>query len=217
MLRSFTTFLVLVAAGTATGQQAAPQADDSLFQKPSVIVSSALDVLAKAGSSVDLNKWKAPNNVKEEVDSNLGSIQKDLQATLPPLLVTADAAPASPSASMPVLMNISALYDVLLRVVIASHNGAPRDQASALDQAAITLDNARRDLADQVRGAMLAQERSVRTLQATVQQQAKALQAAQAPPPPPATTAAKPAAKKRKPAAKPAATPAAATPPASAK
>ncbi len=213
MLR-FTSSLVLQAAvhtalfaGIATHAfaQAAPSSDTP-SQKPSELISSALDVVAKAGSAVDLNKWKTSNQVRSEVDANLASIQKDLQNTLPPLLSTSDAAPASAASALPVLLNIDALYSVLLRVTISSRTGAPKDQNTQLEQAAVTLDNARRDLGDRITATVAANEKKVSTLQATIQQQATALQAAQTPPPPPTTPAKAGAKKKPATAPKPAAT-----------
>ena len=152
-------------------------------QAPSTLVRPALESVGRAGSAVDLNKWKGSNAVREEVDANLASMQKDLQSTLPSLLSAADAAPGSLAASLPVLLNMDALYNVLLRVTIASRNGAPRDENTALEQSAVLLDSARRDLGEAITAAAKAQEKHVADLQATVQQQAATLAAAQQAPP----------------------------------
>ena len=143
-------------------------------QTPSTLLQPALDSVAKAGSAVDLNKWKGPSNVRADVDANLLSMQKDIETTLPPLLTAADAAPNSAAASLPVLLNLDALYSVLLRVTIASRTGAPRDQNQSLEQSAQVLDSARRDLGQAILVAATAQEKRVAELQATVQQQAAA-------------------------------------------
>ncbi len=148
-------------------------------QAPSSLLQPALASVASAGSSVDLNRWKGSSTVRNEVDANLLSMQKDLQTTLPPLLTAADTAPASVTASLPVLLNLDALYSVLLRVTIAAHGAAPRDQSTALEQAATLLDSARRDLGDAVLNAAKAQEKRVAELQATLQQQSDVLPAAQ--------------------------------------
>ena len=164
-------------------------------QKPSELVAPALDSVAKAGSAVDLNKWKGGNAVREDVDANLVSMQKDLAATLPPLLAASDAAPAAASASLPVLLNLDALYSVLLRVTIASRASAPHEENVQLEQAAQLLDSARRDLGETILAGVQAQDKRIAALQATVQQQAASLAA----PPPPQTPT---PVKKRKPAAK---------------
>jgi len=186
-------------------------------EKLSSVVMPALSVVGKAGSAVDLNRWKGSNAMREEVDGHLASMQKDLQTTLPPLLTASDAAPSSVASSLPVLLNLDALYSVLLRVTIASRTGAPKDQNSQLEQAAITLDNARRDLGDRIVVLAAANEKKVSTLQAALQQQAAAAPAAPAavPAAPPAP-AKKPVKKKAapKPATPAPAAPAAAKPPA---
>jgi hypothetical protein len=179
-------------------------------QKPSSLIAPALDSVAKAGSDVDLNKWKGGNGIREEVDANLASMQKDLATTLPPLLIASDAAPEAVSASLPVLLNLDALYSVLLRVTIMSRTSAPRDQSLRLEQAAQLLDSARRDLGDTILAGVKTQERRVSELQATLQQQAATIAAAQqsAPSGPTPTPVKKPRkTPTKKPAAKPAATP----------
>jgi cell division septation protein DedD len=175
-------------------------------QKPSSLVAPALDSVAKAGSAVDLNKWKGGNAIREEVDTNLASMQKDLATTLPPLLTASDDAPALTSASLPVLLNLDALYSVLLRVTIMSRGSAPRDQNQQLERAAQLLDAARRDLGETILAGLKSQEKRIAELQATVQQQAATLAAAAPTPPPPPSS---PPVKKHKAAAKkPAAKPA---------
>ena len=80
-------FAVLLASCAA---QAVPA---TTVQAPSTLVQAALESVGHAGSAVDLNRWKGPNALREEVDGNLASMQKDLQNTLPALLSAADAAP----------------------------------------------------------------------------------------------------------------------------
>ena len=199
----------LIIALLCLGSAGTFRAQTTPVQKPSELVAPALDSVAKAGSAVDLNKWKGGNAVREDVDTNLASMQKDLQTTLPPLLVASDAAPASASASLPVLLNLDALYSVLLRVTIASRGSAPRDENLALEQAAQLLDSARRDLGDTILANVRMQDKRIATLQATVQQQAAAVAAAQPAQPPPSQPV-KPKRKTaaKKPTAKPPATPA---------
>jgi hypothetical protein len=205
MVRLSPLFMCAILFAGLTAQALPQAAADGSSQPPSSLIAPALDVVGKSGSAVDLNKWKGSNAMRTEVDANLASMQKDLQKTLPALISASDAAPNSAAAAMPVLLNLDALYSVLLRVTIASRTGAPKDQNTQLEQAAVTLDNARRDLGNSIMATIAANETKVSTLQATVQQQAAALQAAQTPPPPPPAVA-KPAPKKKKPAAKPATT-----------
>ncbi|WP_052200980.1 hypothetical protein [Terriglobus sp. TAA 43] len=218
-LRSFVFLSVFVLGGvaTATAQDAAGDA----AQKPTSLVQPALNKVAQAGSNVDLNKWKGGNGLRGEVDANLGSVQKDLQNTLPPLLADSDKAPESVPASLRILLNLDALYNVLLRIQIAGKGNAPRDQAEALDGALASLDGARRSLGERIISSSAAQDKKISQLQATVQQQNAQIAAAQqaaaaaAAAPPPAKTAPKKKTVKKKPATTPPATttaPAAAPP-----
>lgn len=216
-LRSFVILSVFVLGGVATAT--AQSAADDAAQKPSELVQPALDKVAHAGSNVDLNKWKGGNGLRGEVDANLASVQKDLQNTLPSILSDSDKAPESVPASLRILMNLDALYSVLLRIEIAGKANAPRDQADALDGALAALDGARRSLGDRITSSAAAQEKHVTQLQATIQQQNAQIAAAQqaaaaaAAAVPPAKTTTKKKTVKKKPATT---TPAATTAPAAA-
>lgn len=164
--------------GQASSQTAALSSVANV-QLPSSLVQPALDSVARAGSAVDLNHWKGSAAAREEVDGNLLSMQKDLQTTLPPLLSAADAAPSSAAAALPVLLNLDALYSVLLRVTIASRGSAPRSENTTLEQAAVVLDGARRSLGDAVLQSATSAEQQLTELNATVQRQQAALRQAQ--------------------------------------
>ena len=177
MYRLYSLFLALC-VGVAGSAQETSSLERSA-QKPSSLVQPAIDSVARAGSAVDLNRWKGSKAARDEVDGYLASMQKDLESTLPPLLSASDAAPGSAAASLPVLLNLDALYSVLLRITMLAHTNAPRDQSTALDQSAVLLDSARRDLGDTILVATRAQEKRTAALQAQLQQQAAALDAAQ--------------------------------------
>jgi hypothetical protein len=125
------------------------------------------------------DRWKASSAVRDEAENNLRSIERDVQTTLPPLLAVADAATDSAAKTLPVYRNVEALYDVLLRLEAAGQLAAPRDQASALEQALADLNDGRRALGDQLQVDADGQERQVLRLQA-------ALKAVPLPVPPPA-------------------------------
>ena len=167
-------------------------------QAPSARVQPALDKLAAAGSSVDLNKWKGGNALRGEADAHLASIQKDLQNTLPPLLMASDKNPDAISAGLPVLLNLDALYSVVLRVDLLAKANAPRDEAEALDGALAVLDGARRDLGTMLLDSAAANEKQMVQMRATAQQQAAQIAAAQqAPAVPPPAAPVKPKPRKR--------------------
>jgi hypothetical protein len=209
-------FLLTAVCGAASvahgqGDQPAAPAPAQGVKSPSATLQPALSNLRTALDGVRLDKWKASGPVRDEVDSNMGSIRRDLDNTLPGLLTTADGAPNSTTRILPAYRNVEALYDVALRIDAAARMFAPAPTVSALDQALAKLDEARRDLGDRLQSAGLAQEKQVSDLQASLKAAPTVAPAAPAPvcAPAPAPTKKKPAAK---PAAKPATKPATAPP-----
>jgi hypothetical protein len=159
----------------------------------------AIESLRQALSVVRLDKWKASGAIRDEADANIGSIRRDIDSTLPPLLAAADGMPDSVTHVLPAFRNVNALYDVLLRVGAAARIAAPGQQSSALDQAMVSLEDARRALGDRLQEAAVGQEKQIidlRTAARAVPPSAPAVAAPVASPAPPPV-------KKRKPRPKP--------------
>ena len=176
---------------------AAPSMPSSPGAQPAVAVSAqlqpALSAVHHAVDSVRVDKWKR-GGIRDEAAQNISEIQRDIDVSLPPLLRDADSAPAALSKLLPVSRNISALYDVLLRVVEASRVIGPDDQVATLQQALVTLGNARLSFGDRMLNTALASEKQIADLHATVQTQAAKIAATPVPvsvpctPPPSRTT-----------------------------
>jgi hypothetical protein len=198
-------FLVLAYPLAAqTGQPAevreanAPAAEStSPAMLPSAILGPALSSLQQALSIARPEKWKATQAITAESASDLGSIQRDLGSTLPPLLAAADASPASVSQLLPTYRNVEALYDVLVRVTQTSVLAAPPQQSAAFQQATLSLQQARRDFGDLLDSAARAQDRRFHDVQVRLTTLQSAPPPAPAPvcPPPPPAKKAKPRAK----------------------
>ena len=165
---------------------------------PSALLQPGIEAVRNAIGGVRLDKWKASEAVRDEADANMNSIRKDLDATLPGLLATADAAPGSVARVLPAYRNVEALYDVVLRVAIAARVAAPGPQSVVLDQALLSLDAGRRGLADRLQVSGAAMEKQVGDLQVAL----KAAQAVPPPPPPEPVAAPVTPVKKKKPAVK---------------
>jgi hypothetical protein len=115
-----------------------------------------------------MDKWKR-GTVRDEARDQISAILRDLQTTLPPLLDTADASPGTSSKMLPVSRNIAALYDVLLRVVEAARISASAEELTQLEQALISLGNARAALDDQLQASVIALEKQEVDLRSTLQ------------------------------------------------
>ena len=176
--------LALICSSPATravAQDAAPAtsspvASEGSVKTPSSMLQPALTKLQGALAGLKPEKWKVSGEMREEAAGNIRSINRDLSDTLPPLLTNADADPTTVSKVLPVSRNIDAVYDVALRVAATGKSGAPQQQSAPLDDAMASLQDARRQLEDQMQTNAVAQEKRVADLQT-------ALSAAQQAPP----------------------------------
>jgi hypothetical protein len=177
--------LVLTAAAQPANPGPASSGRIAATLQPSVqLVKAAL-------ATVNIDKWKASSAIKSEADSNLNSVQRDMDQTLPGLVMAADAAPDSAAKVLPVYRNVDALYDVMLRLDAAGRLAAPKDQIGALDDALASIATARRTLGDQLQASADAQEQRMIRLQQAAARPAPApapAPVACTPPPAPATT-----------------------------
>lgn len=169
-------------AATAPPYGAAPT-----LEKPSALIAPAVDHLSEVVSQVQLERWKG--NVRDETDSNLRSIERDLKETLPPLVTAADAQPASVASSLPLLRNLDALCAVLIRVSVTARANAPAPQADAIAGSLTALQNARNTLGTQVQDLATTQEKQIASLKtnlASLTAKVNSTPAPAPPPPPPA-------------------------------
>lgn len=155
--------------------QAATVLGDSLQQ-----LNATTDRLRSALSALNIPRWKAPGDVRQTVQSDLDSMQRDLTNTLPPLVAQAKANPSQLAPVFAVYRNVDALYDVLLRVSETAQLAGAANDSRALEEQRVTLESTRTQL-----GAALLQ--SAQTQDAEVTQ----LHAIASTPPPPAAPAAK--------------------------
>jgi hypothetical protein len=110
----------------------------------------ALAQVAQTLTAINSHRWKAPTPVRDEVDGDISSIQRDLNGTLAGLLQQAEAAPASVPAAFAVYRNVDALYDTLLRVVETAELAAPDNEQAQLEAALKNLEAARSSLGDSI-------------------------------------------------------------------
>ena len=163
---------------------------------PSEILQRSLDEVKVTVSGVRLDKWKR-GSVRDEAGTNIESIQRDLQGTLPALMKEADEAPATLSKVLPLSRNVDALYDVMVHLVEQARVSGPSDQAGQLQTAIADLEKARVLLDNQIQQTADAQERRVVELRSTVERQEESLKAATTPAPAPKCPAPPAPAKKK--------------------
>ncbi|MGA8741095.1 MAG: hypothetical protein WB561_07910 [Terracidiphilus sp.] len=164
---------------------------------PSEILQRSLDEVQQTVGAVKLDKWKR-GTVRDEAETNIDAIQRDMNGTLPALMKEADAAPGTLSKVLPLSRNIDALYDVMVHVVEAARIVAPGDQVGELKQAMADLETARVAFGDQIQQTAAVQEKHISELRTTVQVQAASLKAVAAAPPAPKCPVPPTPAKKKK-------------------
>ena len=159
----------LLAAGALAAAQAPQSPAPSTSPAPGGISTApalaglrpALDQVGAAVASLRIAHWKAPEGIRSSSQEDVASIQRDLSATLPPLL---DQAQAANSASAPlapsfaVFRNVDALYDVLLRVAEMANLGGSAEDAAHLEDARAALESARAQLANSLFASVAAQD-----------------------------------------------------------
>ncbi len=132
---------------------AAPQATPAVDPTTDATGEGLRDALAQVSSAIaglDIPRWKEPAEVRQTTQSDVDSLERDLNGTLPSLLAQAAPASAGPGqAAAPALApdfavfrNVDALYDVLLRVTQTATLARSPD-ADALEQARAALESAR--------------------------------------------------------------------------
>jgi hypothetical protein len=135
--------------------------------------------LRRALDSINVPKWKAPGDVRQNTASDVDSMQRDVADTLPNLINTALADPAKISPAFSVYRNVDALYDVLLRVSETAQLAGSND-GRLLEEQRSNLQDARSQLGTALLQSTQAQDAEVVHLRSAA--------AAAPPPPPPAKT-----------------------------
>jgi len=151
-----------------------------------------------------IDRWKTDSSTKRQSQSNVESVQRNLQAALPEIIAQLRAAPEDMGATFKLYRNLDALYDVLGSVTESAGAFGPRDDFQALANDLNALETTRRAFADRLENLASSKEAEIGRLRSDL----KAAQAAQpsAPTTPPKkivvdnTETPKPA--KKKPAAK---------------
>ncbi len=218
-------FAALLACCSALAQQdaatpppqpaAAPVAPTGPLHIATEDVRAPADHLGQTLSTLNVAKWKAPQELKGQTQADIASIQRNVKTTLPELLDAAKADPTKVAPAFAVYRNMSALYDVLLRIAETATLAGPQQDGATLEDERRRIEAARKSLGASILDAATAQDASIASLRSANTELMAKLAAVETPPKkvvvndgPAATT---PPKKKKKPVT-PATTPA--TPPA---
>jgi hypothetical protein len=155
-----------------------------------------------------IERWKTDGSTKKQTQSDVESIQRNLQSALPEMLAQLRNAPEDMPATFKLYRNLDALYDVLSGVVESAGAFGPKDDFQSLQNDLNGFEGTRKQLADRTNNLATSKEQEIVRLRSDL----KTAQAAIPVAPPKKTVvddnepAKKPVAKKKPAPKKPAAT-----------
>jgi hypothetical protein len=159
---------LLVVSGACVGAargQAAPAAPPPGAVFPIASLRPALANVQNTIANLGVSRWKAPAETRAAVQQDIGSMQRDLNATLPGLVAQAEANPTALSSAFAVFRNLDALYDVLLRVTETAALAGSGSDAGSLEDARAGLEDGRDKLGNWLLQSITAQDAQVVHLQ----------------------------------------------------
>lgn len=127
-----------------------------------------------------IEKWKADSSSKRQAQTNVDSIQRNLQAALPEIMTQLDKAPEDMAASFKLYRNLDALYDVFNSVVESAGAFGSKDEFQSLSNDLTALVSVRRAFGERTQKLAGAKENELTRLRGEV----KRMLAATPPPPP---------------------------------
>jgi hypothetical protein len=156
---------VCVGSDAARGQAAtAPPPAGTPF--PVASLRPALANVQNTIANLSVGRWKAPAETRTAIQQDIGSMQRDLNATLPGLVAQAEANPAALAPAFAVFRNLDALYDVLLRVTETAALAGSGADAGSLEDARAGLEDGRGKLGAWLLQSISAQDAQIVRLQA---------------------------------------------------
>jgi len=123
-----------------------------------------------------IEKWKTDGNTKHGTDSDVESIQRNLQTALPELIARLRESPENLSATFKLYRNLDALYDVFGSVTESAGAFGSKDEFQWLQNDLGALQRARRSFADRMEALSDGKEAELTNLR-TQLQNAKAAEA----------------------------------------
>jgi hypothetical protein len=127
------------------------------------------------------DKWKTDSNTKRGTESDVESLQRNLQMALPEIIGQLRASPENISATFKLYRNLDALYDVFGPVVESAGAFGSKDEFQSVQNDLSSLERSRRALAERMEALAGAKEGEL----AQLRTQVRDLKAAATPPEPP--------------------------------
>jgi hypothetical protein len=127
-----------------------------------------------------IEKWKTDSSNKRQTQSNVESVQRNLQSALPAMISELRGSPESLTSTFKLYRNLDALYNVFGSVVESTGAFGSKDEFQSLENDLSVIEKSRRSFADRMQDLASAKETELGRLR----MQLKAAQVAANPPQP---------------------------------
>src|SRR5713101_4241552 len=97
-----------------------------------------------------VEKWKTDSNNKRQMQTNVESLERNLQSALPEMISQLRMSPENLTATFRVYRNLTALYDVFAAVAESAGAFGTKDEFQALENDLSMLERSRRAFADRM-------------------------------------------------------------------
>ena len=165
--------LLLIAPAIAQNQSAAsPPVSYSSISQLNLLLSQ----LEQASQQTQLDlaklrveKWKTDSNNKRQMQTNVESLERNLQSALPEMISQLRMSPENLTATFRVYRNLTALYDVFAAVAESAGAFGTKDEFQALENDLSMLERSRRAFADRMETLAGVKEAELARLRTAVQ------------------------------------------------
>jgi hypothetical protein len=120
-------------------------------------------------SHLRIDRWKTDSGTKRQTESNVESIQRNLQAAMPGILSELKNSPESAALTFKLYRNLDALYDVLSSVVESAGAFGNKEEFQVLNRDLGSLEDSRRAFAERMDKIATAKENEIAQLRTALQ------------------------------------------------
>jgi hypothetical protein len=174
--RLLTTFSLLVlgsiGAAQTTQNQPAPPVSYTSISELNQLMTNLQQTSQQTQddlSRLRIDKWKTDSGTKHQTQSDVESIQRNLQTALPGIVNDLKNSPESTPLTFKLYRNLDALYDVMSSVVESTGAFGSRDEFQGLEKDLASLESSRRAFADRMDKIATAKESEIGQLRTALQ------------------------------------------------
>lgn len=194
-------FCLLLATGMCMGQttetQPAPPVSYTSISELNQLIANLQQTSQQIQddlSHLRIEKWKTDSGTKHQTQSDVESIQRNLQTALPDILTSLKNSPENTALTFKLYRNLDALYDVMSSVVESAGAFGNKEEFQSVDKDLGALEDSRHAFADRMDKIATAKENEIGQLRTALQTARaeippkKVVVDDTAPPPPPKKT-----------------------------